>query len=464
MGRPVHRTARVQSLDRGLAIIEALARERRLLGIREIADELEVSHSTASRLAATLRDRGFLDQERDGGRYALGLRLTRYARLAVAASALEVAARPVIEMLVEELGETVSLGIPVIGSVMVVWSEAPSEGPLRITLEPGTVVRYTSSAAGRAILAAMSPAERDAVLPLGWQRRTTPGGRSLEEFVKELAKTIVRGHAIELAEGDPEVASVAVAVHDDEGHVIGALSCSMPIGSASTPRIASVAEALSAGASDIAARRARPGLHRWSIPAIDSISYWTPDLEPVIDELEERLGVRPARGEGGRGTAVLSIGGGSYLLVIGPDTELDADPSGLDHPSLRGWSARVRNFDQCVEAARAAGADFGPVRRAGVDRTDRGSLRWRVAAIDGPLGDLFPRLVDWSETEEHPAATSPGGVKLVAFRGEHPEPELIRSQLDVLGLAADLEVTRGPEPRLWATLEGPNGRVELSTS
>ena len=461
----MHRTARVQSLDRGLAIIEALARARRLLGIREIADELDVSHSTASRLAATLRDRGFLDQERHGGRYALGLRLTRYARLAVAASALEVAARPVIEMLVEELGETVSLGIPVIGGVMVVWSEAPREGPFRITLEPGTVVRYTSSAAGRAILAAMSPAERDAVLPLGWRRRTpTPRGGSLEEFVKELAATIVRGHAIELTEGDPEVACVAVAVHDDEGDVIGALSCSMPIGSASTPRIASVAEALSAGASDIAARRAWPGLHRWSIPAIDSIAYWTPDLEPVIDELEERLGVRPALGEGGRGTAVLSIGGGSYLLVIGPDTELDVNTSGLDHPSLRGWSARVRNFDQCVEAARAAGADFGPVRRAGVDRPDRGSLRWKVAAIDGPLGDLFPRLVDWSETEEHPAATSPGGVKLVAFRGEHPEPELIRSQLDVLGLAADLEVTPGPEPRLWATLEGPNGRVELSTS
>ena len=30
-------------------------------------------------------------------------------------------------------------------------------------------------------------------------------------------------------------------------------------------------------------------------------------------------------------------------------------------------------------------------------------------------------------------------------------------------LAANLGVTRGPEPRLWATLEGPNGRAELSS-
>ncbi len=242
----------------------------------------------------------------------------------------------------------------------------------------------------------------------------------------------------------------------------------MPIGSASTPRIASVAEALSAGASDIAARRAGTGLHRWSIPAIDSITYWTPDLEPAIDELEERLGVRPALGGRGLGegtcTAVLSIGGGSYLLVTGPDPDQDVPTtSGPDHPSLRGWNARVRNFDQCVEAARAAGADFGPVRRAGRDRPDGVSLRWKVAAIDRPLGDLLPRLVDWGETEEHPAATSPGGVKLVAFRGEHPEPELIRSQLDVLGLAADLEVTRGPEPRLPGHPRGPERtrRTEL---
>ncbi len=251
----MHRTARVKSLDRGLEIIEAIAREGRHLRISEIADALQVSQSTASRLTATLRDRGFLDQERHGGRYALGLRLTRYARLAASASPLEVAARPVIAELVSELGDTISLSVPMTSGVMYVWSEVPQTGLLKIVIDVGTIIiGYTGTAPGRAMLSCMAEDERELMLP------AAPDEGDAADFEaklkKEIEDTADRGYAIEIGEGDPDVACVATAILDERGELIGALSCSMPRRAASEEHIEHVAGALRGAVQTISETRA----------------------------------------------------------------------------------------------------------------------------------------------------------------------------------------------------------------
>jgi hypothetical protein len=204
---------------------------------------------------------------------------------------------------------------------------------------------------------------------------------------------------------------------------------------------------------------------------IDHLVYWTPDLEASIEELAERLGVHAAEGgrHPGRGTrnALLSFGEGRYLEVIGPDleqaepaTSSPFGPSG-EGASLTTWAAKAADLDARVEAARAAGTDIGVVMDMSRDRLDGVTLHWRLSRGERPGDGLVPFLIDWGETE-HPAETSPGGLTLVALRGEHPDPDAIRGHLAALGVADDLEVTRGNVPRLIATIEGPTGRVELS--
>ena len=67
-------TPSIQSLDRGLMILEAVARSRRPVATAELAELLAIDHSSAFRLANTLKRRGFLACP--GGRtdYVLGPR------------------------------------------------------------------------------------------------------------------------------------------------------------------------------------------------------------------------------------------------------------------------------------------------------------------------------------------------------------------------------------------------------
>src|SRR5437867_7943867 len=96
----------------------------------------------------------------------------------------------------------------------------------------------------------------------------------------------------------------------------------------------------------------------------------------------------------------------------------------------------------------------------GRDLPDGSHLGWQLVVRQAPAGDgIVPFLIRWL-SEPHPSATAPKGCQFVALRAEHSEPESVRAMLQALGV--DLSVREGTIPRLIATLETPNGRVELS--
>ncbi|HYW27169.1 MAG TPA: VOC family protein [Terriglobales bacterium] len=202
----------------------------------------------------------------------------------------------------------------------------------------------------------------------------------------------------------------------------------------------------------------------------DHIVYGVGDLEAAMDELAERLGVRPAPGgrHVGRGThnALLGLGDGAYLEVIAADPEQEPSPGpvafALDRlrlPRLVGWACRTSDLDGRVAAARGRGYDPGEVRAMSRRRPDGFLLEWRLTRGEPDPDRLaVPFLIDWGGSP-HPSETAPAGVRLVELRGEHPDPAALREALDALGAA--LPVDRGPEPALVATLDTPRGRVVL---
>lgn len=72
---PRETTAAVQSVDRALQVLEIIAALGQA-GVTEIATELGVHKSTASRLVAALEARGYVEQISERGKYRLGLALT----------------------------------------------------------------------------------------------------------------------------------------------------------------------------------------------------------------------------------------------------------------------------------------------------------------------------------------------------------------------------------------------------
>ena len=97
----------LETVDRALQLLQAFDRDHRELSVGELADALQVHHSNASRLAATLALRGFL--ERAGERYRVGPELRRLGMLGFLDQDLVSEARPIMNRLVERTGETVAL-------------------------------------------------------------------------------------------------------------------------------------------------------------------------------------------------------------------------------------------------------------------------------------------------------------------------------------------------------------------
>src|ERR1700755_357 len=63
--------ALIQSVDRAISVLELLAKQGRA-GITEIAEELGVHKSTASRLVSVLENRGLVEELGEGGKDRLG--------------------------------------------------------------------------------------------------------------------------------------------------------------------------------------------------------------------------------------------------------------------------------------------------------------------------------------------------------------------------------------------------------
>jgi hypothetical protein len=203
---------------------------------------------------------------------------------------------------------------------------------------------------------------------------------------------------------------------------------------------------------------------------LDHLVYAAPDLEQAIVGIERRFGVRPAYGGKHAGglthNALLSLGAGAYLEIIAPvaDRELTSGlPFGLDsgtEPRLAAWAISVDNIEERVKAANKRGYDPGAIMDGSRELPDGSSLKWRLAINPQPAGDgLVPFVIQWL-SEPHPATTAPAGCQFVALRGEHPSPANVHAVLDAL--AVDMDVVNGPTPRLIATIDSPNGRVELS--
>ncbi len=210
----------------------------------------------------------------------------------------------------------------------------------------------------------------------------------------------------------------------------------------------------------------------------DHLVYAAPVLDDAVDDLAERLGIRPSAGgkhPNGTHNALLALGNACYLEVISPDPSQfnqeaeNALAFGLDWlkvPRLVTWAVLAPSLEEVASASQAAGYDPGGIMEGGRVRPDGVALRWRTTkrpeTREGwpPPGDgIVPFLIEWGEDTPHPASTSAQGVRLLELSLIHPRPAEVQPMLSALHI--DILVTAGPAPAMRARLETPLGIVTL---
>lgn len=189
-------------LDKSVAIISFLSAEGES-SLSEVVEGTGIPRPTAHRLLAALEAHHLV--ARREGKYALGARLLGWASRVEAGAGLVEAARPALERLVEETGESAQLYVREGENRVCVASKERASG-LRDTVPVGAVMPLKLGSAGKVLLA--------------W----SPEAGEREGF-REVRE---RGWAQSVAERERGVTSVSAPVFG-EGVLVAAVSVSGPI-------------------------------------------------------------------------------------------------------------------------------------------------------------------------------------------------------------------------------------------
>ena len=111
LGAGSKRTASVPALDRGLAILEAIAKTKSGLTLSQLTRTLQLPKSSVFCLLITLERAGYLRRNPVTKRYGCEMKLVRIASQALEGITLREKARPVLRRLLDQTGLTVHMGI-----------------------------------------------------------------------------------------------------------------------------------------------------------------------------------------------------------------------------------------------------------------------------------------------------------------------------------------------------------------
>lgn len=213
----------VQSVDRAITILEAMAREGEV-GVSEVAEELGVHKSTAFRLIGTLEARGLVERTYDRSRYRIGMGLVRIAGASAAQVDVVTAARPMCQQLATETGETINVAVLAETSALYVHQIAGAGG-----LQPhnwvGLSIPLHATSDGKVLLAYLDPREVDGLV----SRLEPHTARTITRRTtlrRDLARIRERGYAVAVDEFEEGLSALAAPIRDAHGHVVASLSVS----------------------------------------------------------------------------------------------------------------------------------------------------------------------------------------------------------------------------------------------
>ena len=217
----------IQSVERALEALEAIAVSERSLSNAEIAEILKIKPNTANNILRTLFQKGYLSQNEQRG-YKLGPKCALLAKNEDKSESLRQAAIPIMRNLSEETGDLAFLGI-LNGFDLICLAQTIGTGPLTINDSHAWNEKTHASACGKLLLSFLSQQKKETYLKCGnreiFTKNTITSEKDLRNELNSIAK---KGFATAIDESAMGVAAVAVPIFDTEKQVSAALGQSFP--------------------------------------------------------------------------------------------------------------------------------------------------------------------------------------------------------------------------------------------
>jgi DNA-binding IclR family transcriptional regulator len=222
----------IQAVANALRLLHVF-RDEDEIGVADLARRLDLPKNNVFRLLATMVEHGFIEQCRVTGRYRLGLECHALGHGFTRARPLLERARPVLDKLLEQTGETVHLAVRDGFEVVHLKARVPAR-EIAIGVRTGRRAPMHCTALGKVLLGC-SPERvwrefdeqvvRRGKLP----QRTARSIDNPTKFFEHLRVVAGLGYALDVGELEEGLGCAAAPVHAGDGELVAALSVSAPL-------------------------------------------------------------------------------------------------------------------------------------------------------------------------------------------------------------------------------------------
>jgi IclR family KDG regulon transcriptional repressor len=212
----------IQSLARGLIIMDLIANAEDGISITELAAFLDIDKSSVSRLVKTLVNHEYVQQKAGSRCYILGKRLYKMSWQLLNRMPVREKAKSYLYRLMQTTGECAHTAVYSEGKALMI-DDVEAEASLRVAGRIGRLIPLHCTAVGKALLAFS-----DVPVPETLVADTARTITDLSCLAEHLAEIREQGYALDDQEHEEHVRCIAAPVYDYTGIAIAAIGISGP--------------------------------------------------------------------------------------------------------------------------------------------------------------------------------------------------------------------------------------------
>ena len=221
------KSAGPRTIYKAVKILRAFSRETPELGVRNLAEKVDMPKSTVHRLLVALEQEGIVEQNATTGQYRLGLELMILAGRAMSSLDVRRAALASMRNLSDRWGETVDLDV-LRGAEIIIIEELPGQHLLTTGGYWARQMPAHCTSTGKVLLAYAGREYVEKHLPVELPQMTVNTITSRQALMEQLAEVRRQGYARSWGESAEHVYAMAVPIRDRMGDIVAAMSISGP--------------------------------------------------------------------------------------------------------------------------------------------------------------------------------------------------------------------------------------------
>ncbi|HLR72859.1 MAG TPA: IclR family transcriptional regulator [Pseudogracilibacillus sp.] len=217
----------LKTLDNAIQVLNCFTKEKQAWGVRELARELDMSHTAINRILKTYEKNGLLRQNTETQKYYLGLKFLEFSQLIGEVTSIT---EDILPMMKQIMGKTKE-------SVYLTWKEnyegvtlaiAESEERIKFSVSVGSRTPLYAGASCKVMMAFLLEEEQQEIIETGLKRFTTNTVLDEDVLMEQLEDIKAKGWSYTCGEYSNQVFGLGVPLFDRTGNAVASITIAGP--------------------------------------------------------------------------------------------------------------------------------------------------------------------------------------------------------------------------------------------